>query len=114
MRPLAYLAAALLLVLWVASPGLARVATIETTAPLQDHAELSVKAAIQEAVDAAVKGAVAMGLHWVQISKAFVFEDAVAVRILATDTAPEAGMEEAPDTNADPGVGSDQPSGSDL
>ena len=114
MRPFTCLIAALLLVLWAASPGLARVATIETTAPLQDHAELSVKAAIKEAVDTAVKGAVAMGLHWVQISKAFVLEDAVAVRILATDTAPEAGMEEAPDTDADPGAGSDQPSESDL
>lgn len=114
MRPLTCLVAALLLVLWVASPGLSRVATIETTAPLQDHGELSVKAAFREAVDAAVKGAFAMGLHWFQISKAFVLEDAVAVRILATDTAPEAETEEGPGPDADLGAGADQPSESDL
>jgi hypothetical protein len=112
MRPLTCLAASLLLVLWVASPGSARVATIQTTAPLQDHAELSVKTALKEAVDAAVKGAVAMGLQWVQISRALVFEDAVAVQILATDTAPEPDMEESPNPDAD--LDSDQPSETEL
>jgi hypothetical protein len=114
MRPLTCLAASLLLVLWVASPGSARVATIRTTAPLQDHAELSVKTALKEAVDAAVKGAVAMGLRWVQISQALVFEDAVAVQILASDTAPEPGMEESPNPDTDLGTGSDQPSETEL
>ncbi len=114
MRPLTCLATAILVVLWVASPGSARVATIETTAPLEDHAELSIKAALKEAVDSAVKGAVAMGLRWVKISHAFVLEDAVAVQILATDTAPEAGTDEAPNPDADLGVGTDQRPETDL
>jgi hypothetical protein len=113
MRPFTCIAAALLLVLWVASPCFARIATIQTTAPLQDHAEPSVKAAFKDAVDAAVKGAVAMGLQWVQISKAFVLEDAVAVQILATDTDPQAG-EETPDSDEDLGAGSDQSLESDM
>ena len=108
MRTLTCLVAALLLVTCAVSSGLAKVATIQTTAPLQDHAEPSVKAAFKEAVEAALKGAVAMGLHWVQISKAFVLEDAVAVQLLATDTAPQSGMEEAPDGDPDLGVESDQ------
>jgi hypothetical protein len=81
--------AALLLVLGAASPGLARIASIETTAPLSNHAEQTVKAALEEAVNTAVKGAVAMGLRWFKISKALVLEDLVAVQILATDTASE-------------------------
>jgi hypothetical protein len=113
MRPFTYIAAALLLVFGVASPGFARVATIQTTAPLQDHAEPSVKAALKEAVDTAVKGAVAMGLQWVQISKAFLLEDAVAVQILASDTDPQSG-EETPDSDGDPGAGSDQSLESDM
>ena len=113
MRPFTCIAAALLLVLLAASPSLARVATIQTTAPLQDHAEPSVKAAFKEAVDAAVKGAMAMGLQWVQISKAFVLEDAVAIQILATDTDPQAGKE-TPDSDADPGAGSDRQLESDM
>jgi hypothetical protein len=100
------------LILGVAWPADSSVARIETTAPLRSHAEESVQAALKEAVDAAVKGAVAMGLPWVHLNRAVVLADAVAVQILATDTAPEAEpeaeMDEAPGPDAKPGTGSDQ------
>lgn len=114
MRRLACLAVALLLILAVASPGTARVARIETTAALEDHAAQSVNMALKEAVNVAVKGAVAMGLPWVKISQAFVLEDRVAVRILATDTAPDDGDQEGPEPDAEPSPGSEQPSESAL
>jgi hypothetical protein len=82
------------------SPSAAAVATIVTTAPLSDHREPSVNAALHAALKAAVVGAAAMGLTWVRISRAVVLEDAVAVKIFATDTAPEPGAEEdGPDPN---------------
>ena len=103
--------AALLLVLGMASPGLARVAAIETTAPLSDHAEQSVRAALEEAVNTAVKGAVAMGLRWFKISKALVLEDLVTVQILATDTASEPEGEGTPEPENDLETAPDQPAG---
>ena len=96
------------LILGVVSPGEATLARIETTAPLQNHAEPSVQAALKEAVEAAVKGAVAMGLPWVHLNRAVVLADVVAVQILATDTAPEEEMEEEPGPDAEPGADSDQ------
>ena len=104
-------AAALLLVLGVASPGLARIAAIETTAPLSDHAEQSVRAALEDAVDTAVKGAVAMVLHWYKISKAVVLEDQVAVRIFATDSVSDSEGEAAPEPENDLETAPDRPSG---
>ncbi len=88
MRSLSYLAAAFMLSLLVASPALAKVAMIETAAPIQDKSQESVKAALKEAVSTAAKGALAMGLPWVQVRDAQVLEDAVAVQVLATDEAP--------------------------
>jgi hypothetical protein len=86
-----------MLIITAASPSEAKMATIQTSAPLQDHGEQAVKRAIQEAVKSAVMGAVAMGLPWVRVSRAVVLEDAVAVQIMATDTDPESGTgEEAP------------------
>ena len=96
------------LILGVVPPGEATVASIETTAPLQDHAEQTVQAALKEAVDAAVKGAAAMGLPWVHLNRAVVLADVVAVQILATYTAPETEMDEAPGPDAEPGADSDQ------
>jgi hypothetical protein len=95
-------------ILGVVSLGEATVARIETTAPLQDHAEQTVQAALKEAVDAAVKGAAAMGLPWVHLNRAVVLADVVAVQILATDTAPETEMDEAPGPDAESGASSDQ------
>jgi len=103
--------AALLVVLGVASPVLARVAVIEIAAPLSDHAEQSVRAVLEEAVNTAVKGAVAMGLRWYKISKAVVLEDQVAVQILATDNASAPEGEAAPETENDLETAPDRPSG---
>jgi hypothetical protein len=71
------------------SPALARVAAIETSAPLADHSDEAIKAAITQAVVTAVRGAVAMGLPWVQVRNATVLSELVTVQILATDVEPE-------------------------
>ena len=99
MRRFCLFALGLLLIVLIASPSAATVATITTTAPLEDHQEQSVDAAFRAALKAAVEGATAMGLPWVRISHALVLEDAVAVQILATDTAlgPD-GAQEGPKT----------------
>jgi hypothetical protein len=98
MRRFRWLALALLLIVVPAAPSAATVATIVMTAPLEDHDEQSVTAALRAAVQAAVAGAAAMGLPWVQISQALVLDDAVAVQIVATDEdlEPDTG-EDAPD-----------------
>ncbi len=89
MRPLRTMVLTLLFASLVASPALARVAVIETMAPLQDHTEQIIKLALKDAIQSAVKGAVAMGLPWIKVGEAHVLEDMVTVQILATDTAPE-------------------------
>ena len=89
MRSLSRFALTSLVVLLMVSPVWARVATIETSAPLRDHAEQSVDAALQDAVETALRGAVAMGLSWVKINRALVLENMVTVQLLATDTDPE-------------------------
>ena len=61
---------------------------IETTAPLADRSEESVKAAVIAAIDKAVRGASAMGFAWFQLRDAQVTEHEVAVQILATDKNP--------------------------
>jgi len=97
MRRFTWFTFALLLIVGAAAPSDATVATIATTAPLEDHEEQSVNAALRTAVQAAMAGA-AMGLPWVQISRALVLDDAVAVQILATDEDPELDTgEDAPD-----------------
>lgn len=91
-----------------APPGPARVAAIETTAPLQDHSEASIKAAIKVAAATAVRGALAMGLPRIQFLQALVHTDMVSVQILATDT--EAGGERVePEPGRGPGPRSGQP-----
>lgn len=94
MRTLGLLALALLLVLSVASPGLARMAMIETTVALQNHSEESVKTAMTAAVEAAARGAIAMGLPWIHLRRAFVLDDGVLIQIFASDTKREGGEEE--------------------
>ena len=106
MRWLISLSLASMLMIAIASPSAAKMASIQTTAPLRDHEEQSVKSAVREAVRSALEGAIAMGLPWVRLSRAIVLEDAVAVQILATDTDPEAGTTEGvpePDTESAPG-----------
>jgi hypothetical protein len=86
-----------LLALVLVAPALAGVAAIETTAPLTDHSEGGIKAAIKQAVLTAMRGAAAMGFQWVQVRQALVFTDLVTVKVLASDTEPEGEDGVAPD-----------------
>jgi len=98
------LAVVALLVAAVASPGLARMATIEATAPLRDHSERSVQAALVAAVGRAIDRAMALGFSRIAIGRAFVLKDRVSVQILASDT--DLGEDEDDeDEEADPGLG---------
>lgn len=100
----------LVLVLAPASPSVAKVIAIETTSPLEDHAEESVRVALEAAVKEAVTRAIAIGLPWVMMRHALVLEDAVVVQILATDTDPEAGTgEDARETHPGPETRADEP-----
>ena len=109
MRWLSWLVLALLLVLAVSTPVSARVATIETTAPLQDHSEQSLKAALTEVVQAIAKGAIAMGLSWVQVTRVLVLEDMLTVQVIASDTGPEGVEEVEPGQDGEPSTGLGQP-----
>ena len=68
-----------------ASPALAGMAAIETTAPLKDESEASVKAAVSQAVEQAMQGAKAMGLPKIELRGARVVPGAVTVLIIAKD-----------------------------
>jgi hypothetical protein len=111
MRPLRQMLAVLaFLPLFSASPGLAKVVTIEATAPLEDQSAQSVKAAIVAVVQSAAQGALAMGLSWVKVSQVLVLEDHVRVRVLATDVKPEGeeganNEEESDDADVGPSPG---------
>lgn len=72
----------------IAEPS-AGVAAIETTAVPEDESEASVKDAIASAVKAAFRGALAMGLPWVQIAGAYVRPGYVGVKVLATAQPPD-------------------------
>ena len=77
-------------------------ALIETTAPLADRSEESVKAAVMVAIKQAVRGAAAMGFAWFELRDAQVAGDEVAVLILATNEAPDDLAE--PDGEERPGA----------
>jgi len=79
---------ALGLLLCGGNPAVAGDTLIETTAPLADRSEESVKAAAIAAIDKAVRGASAMGFAWFQLRDTQVTEHEVAVQILATDKDP--------------------------
>jgi hypothetical protein len=96
-------------------PAMAGGVLIETTAPLADRSEESVKTAVIAAIDKAVRGASAMGFAWVQLRDARVSGNQVAVQILATDEDPgQAGqiapgtepddIDDAPDVTEEPGL----------
>lgn len=110
MRTLSCLAFAFLLGLCVGSPALARLASIQTTAPLQDHEDQSIQAAIKDAIETAVKGAAAMGMSWVQLGRTVVLQDMVAVQILASDTKPEGEATAPEDPGTEPEEKGNQPS----
>ena len=89
MRRFGRLILALALVLAAVSPGLAEVATIEATAPLQDHSEQSLRAAFVLALKLAVQQAEELGFPWVTLNHVQVMEHRVLVRLLATDVDPD-------------------------
>ena len=110
-----WLVLGLVLVLAPASPSVAKVVAIETTSPLEDHAEESVRVALEAAVKEAVTGAMAMGLPWVRMSRALVLENAVVVQILATDTDPDTGTgEDAWEAPTEPETRANEPPQSEL
>jgi hypothetical protein len=82
-------------------PASAGGALIETTAPLADRSEASVKAAVIAAIDKAVRGAAAMGFAWFELRDAQISGNEVAIQILAVDEDP-ARLDE-----SDPGAESD-------
>ena len=95
MRFLVQVALAFLLVLPAGSPALARIATIEATAPLDDQSEQAIQAAFLEALKAALQQAEAMGFTWLALGQADVLEDRVPIQLFATDTEPEGEHDEA-------------------
>jgi hypothetical protein len=81
-------------------PAMAGGALIETTAPLADRSEESVKTAVTAAIDKAVRGASAMGFAWFQLRDAQISGNEVAIQILATDEDP--GQVDEIDPGAEP------------
>lgn len=72
--------------MWIvalACPAVAGMAAIETTAPLPDQSDASVKAAVDQAVATAIQGARAMGLPRIELRGARVLPGAVTVLIIA-------------------------------
>jgi hypothetical protein len=102
------------LALALATPALARIASIETTAPLADQSEGSIKAALEQAVRTAVQGAVAMGFQWVHVRQAVIFTDMVSVRVLASDSELYGEDEAAADPTPDEDVEIDRPARIDI
>jgi hypothetical protein len=75
-------------------PAVAAMATIETVQALDDESDESVKAAIERALEAAVRGAVAMGLPRVELRGARVLRGMVTVQILAREAEAEGAENE--------------------
>src|SRR5262245_6191355 len=68
------------------APEFARVAMIETAVALADDSESALDAAIAEAVDTVARGAIALGLPHLRLTRATIVEHTVVIGILATDT----------------------------
>jgi len=109
MRPLAWLVLTLVLLIFSASPAAATVATIETAAPLSDHSDQAIKATIAQVVRNVARGALAMGLSWVQVNQVLVLADSVSVRMLATDIKPAQEAEPEGDRNEGPSEPTPEP-----
>ena len=75
--------AVVLLTLSTVAPAQAQGAAIETTAPLADKSEASINAALDSALESAVRGAAAMGLTRVEILSVYVGDTFVAVQVIA-------------------------------
>jgi hypothetical protein len=95
---------ALILVGTVALPSFAQVAVITTTAPLADHSEVTVDAAVKLAIQTAARGAVAMGLPHLRLHRALILQDAVMVEVVAADAD---ASDDSPSTDPTPDDDSD-------
>ena len=94
-------------VAWFAAPSIAHaapegVALIETTVPLEDTSDTGIRAAVDRAIDSAVRGALAMGLSWVQLQRAYVAGGYVGVQVLAATEAPATATEDEPASGPEP------------
>lgn len=85
MRTFVWLAAASLTLCVAASPISARVVRMETKVALEDQSETSIRQALREAFQTAVRGAIAMGFSRVWVDGARVLPDAVVLAMVATD-----------------------------
>jgi ABC-type iron transport system FetAB permease component len=85
------------------TPASAAMAAIETVQALEDESDEAVNAAIERAVQAAVRGALAMGLPQVELRGARLLPGAVSVQILARDAESQASDEEEPAGAVAPG-----------
>jgi hypothetical protein len=95
------IAAGLLAWLALAATAEARSADIQTTAPLADHSDGAIQAAVTQALRIAIRGAIAMGFSHVALRNAVVLEDAVAVQIVAADREPLALPNDEDEANDD-------------
>lgn len=89
-----------LLAMALISPAWGRTVLIETTVPLADDSEETLKQAMEQAIQRAVQGATALGLNWVRLDGARVFSNALMLRMIATDNDPreDDGEADAPST----------------
>ncbi len=85
MRTFVWLTAASLTLCVATSPVLARVVRMETKVALEDQSEPSIRQALREAFQTAVRGAIAMGFSRVWVDGARVLPDAVVLAMVATD-----------------------------
>ncbi len=85
MRTFVWLTAASLTLCVATSPVSARVVRMETKVALEDQSEPSIRQALREAFQTAVRGAIAMGFSRVWVDGARVLPDAVVLAMVATD-----------------------------
>ena len=82
-----------LLTLSTVAPAQAQAAAIEATAPLADKSEASINAALDSALESAVRGATAMGLTRVEILSVYVGDGFVGVQVIAAAQPPDSDTE---------------------
>ena len=87
----------LLMTLAMATPGWARVVTIEGAGTLTDVSEASVDLALDQAIATCLKTAAAMGLSWVKLDRVVLQGDRVVVEMLGSDDEEDARSEPSPE-----------------
>lgn len=96
--------AACWLVALAPASGRAEVFVIEATAPLEDASDEGVNAALDSALESAVRRAATMGLTWIQIHRVFARDGLVGVQVLAASQPPE-DARGGPSSKDTPGTG---------